>query len=338
MTAKIKPLYIKVFLVVLFTAINLQVERNFNYLPLPFILVLLLVIGMWSLLFHLDQLIIAGTQRRFPAESDFQKRLLWSALAVSITSLSILVTTDVLIQYLSFGSLEQVSINWAYQVLISVLLSVILFAFFEVLYRAEINTRLLAHKKELEKLQLQSSYEMLKAQVSPHFLFNSLNSLSALISKNPMRAEQFVDEMSTVYRYLLRSNENELSTLSEELHFIRAYGSMLKTRFDDGLQIRIHADDQLIYHKLPSLTLQLLVENAVKHNEVSEDKPLIIKIETGNDNKLCVRNNLQKKKGVVFSNKLGLKNIISRYRLLGLGNVDVTETETEFIVSLSLMA
>lgn len=337
MTAKIKPLYIKIFLVVLFTAINLQIERNFNYLPLPFTLILLLVTGMWSLLFHLDQLIIAATQRRYPAESDFQKRLLWSSVAVFSTSLIILVFTDVLMQYLSYKTLEKVSINWAYQVLISVMLSVVIFALFEVLYRAEINARLLAHKEALEKLQLQNSYEMLKAQVSPHFLFNSLNSLSALISKHPLRAEQFVDEMSAVYRYLLRSNENEMSTLSDELRFIRSYGSMLKTRFDDGLRIMIHADDRLLNCKLPSLTLQLLVENAVKHNEVSEENPLTIIIETGDGNRLHVRNNLQKKKGIVFSNKLGLKNIIARYELLGMNTVDVKESDTEFVVTLSLI-
>lgn len=184
---------------------------------------------------------------------------------------------------------------------------------------------------------LQTKYSSLKTQVNPHFLFNSLNSLSALITSNPERAEIFLEEMSTVYRYLLRSNEQELITLEEEISFIKSYAHLLKNRFDNGFQIQFRIEDLYLHYKLPPLTLQLLLENAVKHNTLSEAEPLLVVFETTNDGILIVRNNLQKKNNQLFSNKIGLKNIVTKYELLKERPVRYEETTTEFIVYVPLI-
>lgn len=191
-------------------------------------------------------------------------------------------------------------------------------------------------RERLEKEQLQSQFESLKEQVNPHFLFNSLNSLSSLISKDPERAEEFVEEMSRVYRYLLRSNEEQLTTLRREVEFIESYNLLLKTRFGNGFQPVIRIEEEMKEYLLPPMTLQLLIENAVKHNIVDPDKPLIVQLFTNNE-RLIVSNNLQKKNKPVASNKIGLNNIIAKYKLLNHRGVDIKETPEAFTVVLPLI-
>ncbi len=190
--------------------------------------------------------------------------------------------------------------------------------------------------EQLKKEQLQTQFDSLKEQVNPHFLFNSLNSLSSLIATNPGKAEEFVEEMSRVYRYLLRSNEEQLTTLQKEIDFIESYNLLLKTRFGSGFQPVIRIEEELTEWLLPPMTLQLLMENAVKHNIVDPDTPLIVQLYTQNE-KLVVSNNLQKKNKSVVSNKVGLSNIISKYELLNYPEVEIKETDNEFIVSLPLI-
>jgi LytS/YehU family sensor histidine kinase len=172
--------------------------------------------------------------------------------------------------------------------------------------------------------------------VNPHFLFNSLNSLSSLIATDPGKAEEFVEEMSRVYRYLLKSNEEQLISLQKEIEFIESYNLLLKTRFGDGFLPEITVADDKSDCLLPPMTLQLLIENAVKHNIVDPDQPLVLKLYTERD-KLIVSNNLQKKNKSVVSNKIGLSNIVSKYRLLNMPEVEIQETETQFKVILPLI-
>ena len=190
--------------------------------------------------------------------------------------------------------------------------------------------------EQLRKEQLLSQFESLKEQVNPHFLFNSLNSLSSLIASDPERAEEFVEEMSRVYRYLLRSNEEQLTTLQNEVEFIESYNVLLKTRFGNGFQPVINIEEKMKEYLLPPMTLQLLIENAVKHNIVDPDKPLVVQLFTKNE-KLVVSNNLQKKNKPVASNKVGLNNIIAKYKLLNQPDVEIKETQDAFTVVLPLI-
>ncbi|GAB4014850.1 hypothetical protein GCM10028808_38570 [Spirosoma migulaei] len=192
-----------------------------------------------------------------------------------------------------------------------------------------------------EKLQQQmSAMQMmaLQTQLNPHFLFNSLNSLSSLIADEPGKAIRFVDEMSSVYRYLLRTNNLALTTLQTELTFIDSYYHLLKTRYGAGIELIKTVDESSLTCKLPPLTLQLLLENAVKHNIVSAETPLVIRFDTSPDGWLTVSNTLQRKTvNRANSTQKGLLNILSKYQLLGQPTPKVEETADAFIVSLPLI-
>ncbi|HVZ56026.1 MAG TPA: histidine kinase [Chitinophagaceae bacterium] len=191
--------------------------------------------------------------------------------------------------------------------------------------------------ENLKRENLQSQLEGLKGQVNPHFLFNSLNSLSSLIVDDPPKAEKFLDEMSKVYRYLLRNNEEGLTSLDAEMQFIQSYFHMLKTRYGDGLELETRIDERYLGYQLPPLTLQMLVENAVKHNTILRDSPLRIMILTTNSGKLVVSNNLQRKDRLVKSNKVGLSNIVNKYRLMKQEEISVRDDGREFAVVVPLI-
>ena len=194
-----------------------------------------------------------------------------------------------------------------------------------------------AEKQIVQQLTIQHEFETLKGQVNPHFLFNCFNTLSSLITEDPERAEVFLNELSKVYRYLLRNNESGLSTLQNELKFIQSYFQLLKTRHGDAVQFQVEVDKRYESYLLPSLSLQLLVENAVKHNVLSRNKPLAIDIFTMAGNKLAVNNNLQRRTVKGPSNRIGLDNIRAKYELLEQPGFQVLEDARNFTVILPLI-
>jgi two-component system LytT family sensor kinase len=144
--------------------------------------------------------------------------------------------------------------------------------------------------------------------------------------------------LSTVYRYLLRSNKQQLTDLASELAFIQAYFNLLKTRHGSGLQLSVQVDEAYQIYQLPPLTLQLLVENAVKHNIVLPDQPLVIVIATDEQAQLSKSNNIQRKTIRVASNGVGLSNILAKYQMLGQPVPIIQETDGQFVVTLSLIS
>lgn len=194
-----------------------------------------------------------------------------------------------------------------------------------------------AEKETLQELSLQTEFDALKNQVNPHFLFNCFNTLSSLIAVDRQRAEEFLNELSIVYRYLLRNNEEGLSTLANEINFIKSYYRLLQTRHGEAVEIHIEIDKRYEPYLLPSLTLQLLVENVVKHNALSKNKPLVIDIFTMAGNKLVVNNNLQRRTLKAPSNNVGLDNIKNKYALLKQTGFQVMENEKNFTVVLPLI-
>ncbi|GAB3012106.1 sensor histidine kinase [Spirosoma pulveris] len=197
--------------------------------------------------------------------------------------------------------------------------------------------RALRETEELKKASLQNQFESLKSQINPHFLFNSLNTLSSLIEEDPVQAEVFVEEMASVYRYLLRANEMPMVSLADELAFAQSYFHLLRTRYGANIQLKQAIDEQFIHHLLPPLTLQLLLENAVKHNIVLPEQPLRISISTSSEGLLVVQNNLQRKNTRVFSHQVGLANIATQFRLLGEGALRVDDDDKYFTVTLPLI-
>jgi len=207
----------------------------------------------------------------------------------------------------------------------------------EALYIMDKHRESIAEKELLSQMSLQQEFDVLKSQVNPHFLFNCFNTLSSLINEDAKKAEVFLDELSKVYRYLLRNNEAGLSTLENELKFIDSYFRLLKTRHGDAVQFQVESDKRYSQYLLPSLSLQLLVENAVKHNVLSKNKPLIIDIFTAAGNKLIVNNNLQRRTIKGPSNRIGLDNIKTKYKLLGQKGFNVMEDAKNFTVVLPLI-
>ncbi|HNP53156.1 MAG TPA: histidine kinase, partial [Ferruginibacter sp.] len=188
----------------------------------------------------------------------------------------------------------------------------------------------------LEKEKALVMYENLKQHLNPHFLFNSLTSLSSLIRIDQHLASDFLDKMSKVYRYILKNRDNEVVPISDELKFVQLYIDLQKTRFEEGLQVRIHIDESYHYRKIAPVTLQNLVENAIKHNMADVESPLLIELLI-EDDYLIVRNNLQKKNFVETSNRQGLQNMESLYRYLSKKPMEIIETPTQFIVKIPLL-
>lgn len=170
----------------------------------------------------------------------------------------------------------------------------------------------LVRQTMLEKEKSQAHFENLKNQLNPHFLFNSLSSLNSLIFENPDLASKFLKQLSRVYRYLLENNENEAVPLETEISFVQNYISLLQTRFGKGLEVNIKYSENFSELKIIPVTLQILIENAIKHNITYEDTPLVIDIFV-EDSCLTVRNNHQPKTRVEGSNKKGLENLNDLY-------------------------
>lgn len=192
-------------------------------------------------------------------------------------------------------------------------------------------------KEQKEKyVKITTEHESLKSQIGPHFLFNSLNVLNGLIDENPDKAQEFVGELSSIYRYVLEQKDKSLVSVEEELNFSRTYMNLVQKRYEDGLEFEIigEANPEL---KIVPLSLQILLENTIKHNRISSDEPLLVRVEL-KDDELLIVNNLQKKNKLTESTGKGLKNIKERYSAFSNRNVEIQETETEFLVKLPLLS
>jgi sensor histidine kinase YesM len=194
----------------------------------------------------------------------------------------------------------------------------------------------LLRTERLERDRTNAHYENLKNQLNPHFLFNSLSSLDSLIFENQELASQFLQQLSRVFRYVLDNKDKELVELGTEVKFISRYIFLLRTRFGGALQVYIDLEEQTMSRRIVPVTLQILIENAIKHNIINEENQLTIRV-FADDQYLHVRNTLHKKSIVETSNKLGLKNLKSLYCYLSPLPVLVEEEENTFAVSIPLL-
>lgn len=188
----------------------------------------------------------------------------------------------------------------------------------------------------LEKEKALVMYEGLKQQLNPHFLFNSLTSLGSLIKVDQKLASQFLDGMSKIYRYILKSRDHEVVSLGEEVKFVAHYIRLQQTRFETGLQVNIAVPEEEFYKKIAPVTLQNLLENAIKHNIIDDESPLVIHIYI-EDDYLVTRNNLQRKNFVETSNKQGLRNLKSLYRYLTRKPIVINEDEHYYTIKIPLI-
>jgi len=218
----------------------------------------------------------------------------------------------------------------------SVLLLGLVTVIYECAYYFGLYETSLYESERLKKESLISQLELLKNQISPHFLFNSLNALITLVPEDPQLSVLFIQKLSNVYRHVLNFNGKDVISLQTEKNFLDDFIFLHQMRFGDNLIVNYNLPENLEYLHVIPFTLQMLVENAIKHNIVSKRKPLTIDISV-TKNHIVVHNNLQKKTSGVESTNTGLANIITRYELLTNKLVDVTVTPEQFSVSLPLI-
>ena len=271
---------------------------------------------------------------RFGGTDQFIHRLLYSMLGLALVTI---VMTLVLFWSYDWQQLPYKLDTLPWIILIGFAANIISAGILEAIFTYGQLRQSTQREIELKRLHLQQQMDVLKQQINPHFLFNSLNSLIALIGEDPPQAEVFAEELSSVYRYVLRTNEQDVTSLTAELEFINSYVHLLRTRHGSGFRLLTHIDPRFSHYRLPSLTLQLLIENAVKHNIVLSDQPLTVEIYTDELANLHVRNNVQLKRVGVVSNGVGLSNILAKYTMLGQPLPQVRQEAGRFMVALPLI-
>jgi sensor histidine kinase YesM len=195
----------------------------------------------------------------------------------------------------------------------------------------------MVRNEQLERAKAQAELEALKNQIDPHFIFNSLNTLSHLIEDNPAKARLFNDNMAEVFRYILHNKGRELVLLREEIDFLKDYFSLLKIRFENAVQLHIAIPEMLFEQFLiPPISLQVLIENATKHNEFSEAMPLIVEVEILDD-ELMVSNEIRNKEGQKRSSGIGLQNLDERYKLITGKPIGIRKFDKEFRVIIPVL-
>src|SRR5882724_8963962 len=212
----------------------------------------------------------------------------------------------------------QGKVNWAtvYTTTLIIMICVIFITHvYETVFLVKESETEMVKNEQLEKAKAQAELEALKNQIDPHFIFNSLNTLSHLIEEKPVKAKQFNDNLADVYRYILQNKGRELVLLQEEVIFLNDYFSLLKIRFENAVQLKVQVD-KIFYQQylIPPISLQLLAENAIKHNEFSDEVPLAITVALKND-ALIIHNDKRKKQLRKESSKIGLHNLQFSYRL-----------------------
>lgn len=229
---------------------------------------------------------------------------------------------------------------WHNERLANYLVAIIVYLFVSLFMHAVYFYKALQEKKFKEQKIIagtaSAKFESLKNQIDPHFLFNSLNVLSSLIEENPDNAQRFTTSLSKIYRYVLEQKDKDLVSVEEELQFAKIYMDLLKMRFEDSLTYEVDNDVPNPEARVVPLSLQLLLENTVKHNVVSQKRPLHIKITVDND-MLCITNNYQKKEVLQGKQGVGLQNIISRYGIITKRKVLITQSENEFTVKIPIL-
>ncbi len=191
--------------------------------------------------------------------------------------------------------------------------------------------------EKLKRENLVTQYESLKNQVSPHFLFNSLTALKELINQDTGNAQNYINHLSQVLRYTLQSNQSRTRSLKEEMEVSDSYMFLLQTRFGNNLLIEKQIDKKYDDYRLPPLAIQTLLENAIKHNEISKRHPLKITIETKNDQTLKITNMIQERNSPEYSSSVGLSNLAKQYMFLSGKEILISRKNNEFLVEIPLL-
>ncbi|HEX7847619.1 MAG TPA: histidine kinase [Chitinophagaceae bacterium] len=285
-----------------------------------------------------NRYVMIHSRRKYPLFKDVRRRLFYQSFIMFVFT----VTSDTILSQLadSIYSKDRGPMT-TMDVLIqsnaaALFCTIMIIGIYESIFFMHQLRHYVEETEKLKRESLNAELNALKTQVNPHFLFNNLNTLSSVIPEDPKLAVNFVNQLSKLYRHILEVKDEQSILLKDELDVLKAYAFLLQTRFGGNLDVSINVPDEKLNKKIVPLSLQLLMENAIKHNIVSSDKPLKIDV-TAVNGKLVVSNNLQLKNQVNESTGIGLDNIRNRYKLLGDGNVEVTANESSFTVSIPLI-
>jgi two-component system, LytTR family, sensor kinase len=294
------------------------------------------VLSITAIIWIGNRYIMIFSRKRYPMFNEVRRRLWVQSLVMFVFTVA---TNMILDQLADRLFSEDKPLTEADSIIHSnsaaIFCTIMMIAIYESIFFMHQLRKSVQETEKLKRESLNAELNALKTQVNPHFLFNNLNTLSSLIPENPDMAVEFVQQLSKVYRHILEVQDEQSIPLKDELDVLRAYAFLLQTRFGDNLDITIDVPEELKKRIVP-LSLQMLMENAIKHNIVSSDKPLKVNVFAENGN-LVVSNNLQKKNQVNRSTGIGLDNIRNRCKLLGNGEVEVTESGANFTVSIPLI-
>lgn len=295
----------------------------------------------WSLVVWLSQwygnaYIIHLLDKKWPWLQFPVWRLIIGFFSLVVYSLSAILIVNFCFYYVTFGEFPNQIMNWINYngktaVTISLVISTIMtsIGFFQAWRSSAIK------EEQLKVEMLDNKYKTLLTQVNPHFLFNSLNVLISLVHEDPNLAEKFIRQLSLIYRYTLENRERDLVSLKDEKSFIDSYIFLLKIRFEDALDVNVDIPEDENRFSLP-MALQIIVENAIKHNIVSAEKPLSIAIYS-EGNSIIVKNNKQMHQNKEASTGFGLENIKKRLSYLSDKGLEIEENENEYIAKLPIL-
>ena len=272
----------------------------------------------------------------YPSLKDSIKRI---TLLFIITLITVTLVDFIGVSLISLLS-EHVSYDFqerARSLLVVVFLTTMIMAIYEAIYFFVLLKKSVREEEQAKQAIIQAELDTLRNQVQPHFFFNSLNTLRDIIDQSPKEdAKQFVDKLSEIYRFLLESGSTHLISLKEELKFTKAYIHVQSERFGENLQLNWNIPEALEHKLIAPMSLQLLLENAIKHNVISRAKPLEINVKIVDD-LIVVANKIQKKSTQLPSTKMGLKNIEKRYTLISDRSVEIVNDGSQFSVALPLL-
>ncbi len=285
-----------------------------------------------------NRYIMIFSRKKYPVFDDVRKRIMFQSVLMFIFTVTANTVMGIFTKEVFKD--EHLHLNETDVVIHSnsaaLFSTIMIIAVYESIYFMHQLRHSVEETENLKRENLNAQLETLRTQVNPHFLFNNLNTLVSLIPENQKHAVDFVQQLSKVYRHILDVKDEKSILLKEELDVLKAYAFLLQTRFGNNLQVNINVPQDKLHKKIVPLSLQLLMENAIKHNIVSSTRPLLINIFTENGS-LIMDNNLQMKNQISESTGIGLDNIRNRYKLLGNKEVKVTETDTNFTVSIPLI-
>ena len=310
---------------------NNQGDERFGFWGIYFI-----SLAETVLLWEVNRVIILRFRNKYPGLQQTRKRIISLFIYCTLVTLLIRIANIWFYDKTLLWGYRFPLEGYLHSIFVALLFVVIVGGIYEGIYYFSKWNKASLEAEQLKRKNLQTQLDSLKTQINPHFLFNSLSSLVSLIMEDQKRAVTFAEELSVVYRYLLQANNATLTTLREELHFAEAYYSLLQNRFEDSIRMNVSVEEEALDLLLPPLSLQLLLENAVKHNATLQEDPLCISIEN-RDGYLVVSNSLHAKNSPVLSDKVGLKNISAKYELLNQPGILVEKTASHFIVKLPLI-